>query len=438
MTKNKKTVPKGKAALVDHGKGRRVNIDIVTGMECVSVYFDPDAAIQGPDVSEDAWQQRFDHLYEPGVVIKDHGGDIISVKLGNRDVFKMNAKAAVKVTVEDDEGVEDILKLRDFSEMSLIHSLRTRYARDDIYTSVGPILISINPYKWLKGYYGETTMVEYRGQKAGQLPPHVFALADGAYNLMMKSGSLPRARNQSIIISGESGAGKTEATKVIMQYLAKITTLDTISNLSTAAVATATTMGGMETTSPFLDNKSNNLSSSTRTGTPRMSVGDLEQRVLDSNPMLEAFGNARTLRNDNSSRFGKFIKIQFSKKGRIIGATIEKYLLEKTRINFQMEGERNFHVFYQLIRGASLEVRQDLDLVATKDSSKSPPSTYRYLSGLNASDSISEAGAHIAHSLIHSLFYLLTHLLTQPSTYPSTTLLTPLITLSPRQKKNLS
>ena len=126
MTKNKKTVPKGKAALVDHGKGRRVNIDIVTGMECVSVYFDPDAAIQGPDVSEDAWQQRFDHLYEPGVVIKDQGGDIISVKLGNRDVFKMNAKAAVKVTVEDDEGVEDILKLRDFSEMSLIHSLRTR------------------------------------------------------------------------------------------------------------------------------------------------------------------------------------------------------------------------------------------------------------------------------------------------------------------------
>ena len=332
--------------------GRRVSIDIVTGMEVNSVYFDPDEAILG-ETSEDSWQARFERLYEPGVVLRDHGNDVISVKLGNGDVFKMNSKAAVKVTVQDDEGVDDILRLRDFSEMSLIHTLRTRYARDDIYTSVGPILISINPYKWMKGYYDEATMVAYHGQEPHAMPPHLFAVADGAYNLMMDSGSLPRARSQSIIISGESGAGKTEATKVIMQYLAKITT----TSAAAAAAAAAASAEGASTTSssastvtvPAAESAMESIRTiHNRTGSPRMTVGDLEQRVLDSNPMLEAFGNARTLRNDNSSRFGKFIKIQFSKKGRIIGASIEKYLLEKTRINNQVEGERNFHVFYQV------------------------------------------------------------------------------------------
>jgi myosin heavy subunit len=356
--KKKQTVPKGKAGQVRGPElsGRRVSVDIVTGLEVNSVYFDPDEAIPG-ETSEDSWQSRYEHLYEPGVVLRDHGNDVISVKLGNGDVFKMNSKAAVKVTVQDDEGVDDILRLRDFSEMSLIHTLRTRYARDDIYTSVGPILISINPYKWMKGYYDEATMVAYHGQEAHAMPPHLFAVADGAYNLMMDSGSLPRARSQSIIISGESGAGKTEATKVIMQYLAKITTT------SAADAAAAGTEGGSAATTTSIVSAAA-LAAATpsaaeglvesmrtihnRTGSPRMTVGDLEQRVLDSNPMLEAFGNARTLRNDNSSRFGKFIKIQFSKKGRIIGASIEKYLLEKTRINNQVEGERNFHVFYQV------------------------------------------------------------------------------------------
>ena len=161
----------------------------------------------------------------------------------------------------------------------------------------------------------------------------MFVVADSAYNALMKYArgeAFSPVKNQSIIISGESGAGKTEATKVIMTFLARIT------------------MAPREINAPANSK----------------SVGKLEQKVLNTNPMLEAFGNAKTLRNDNSSRFGKFIKIQFSDSGRIIGAAMERYLLEKTRVINHKHGERNFHIFYQFLRGSTSETLKAMDLVS--------------------------------------------------------------------------
>lgn len=278
------------------------------------------------------------------------------MRLPSGEVYKMNSADVTRVTENDEEGVDDILKLRDFSEMSLIHTLRVRYFRGAIYTFVGPILISVNPYKYIKGIYSEKTMVSYHlGDKNSPISPHLFSIAESSYSaLLNKKNAAGKFKDQSIIISGESGAGKTEATKVVMSYLARITAMDNMSNVSSGS-------GDKEK--------------------PIFSVGELEQRVLNTNPLLEAFGNARTLRNDNSSRFGKFIKIQFGSNGRIIGAVIEKYLLEKTRVIHQTPGERNYHIFYQLIKGASQDLLRDLDL-------KNSPDDYKYLSGGNAVASI--------------------------------------------------
>lgn len=260
----------------------------------------------------------------------------------------------------DHEGVPDVLNLPQINEASLLHTLRTRYGRDDIYTSAGPILISINPYKTVKqddgqSIYCEERMLLYRKHNdytAGPKAPHLYQIADRAYKALMDSvhsstqaehiededavmmleyhkppGSV---RNQSIIISGESGAGKTEATKIIMAYLARITKRENKTNSNTS------------------DGKM---------------IAALEDRVLSSNPLLETFGNAQTLRNDNSSRFGKYIHIFFSTvTGAITGASISNYLLEKTRITSQVDGERNYHVFYQLLASANEEMLNEFGL----------------------------------------------------------------------------
>lgn len=221
---------------------------------------------------------------------------------------------------------EDILQMSDLSEASLLENLRRRYENEFIYTYVGPILIAINPYKPLDAIYSEQKMTEYYGKTMGMLPPHVFALADHAYTQLIQGGALDPA-NQSIIISGESGAGKTETTKIIMQYLARATSYRKHPNEEASQQAVV--------------NPAN--------GTVSRALGKLEERVLESNPLLESFGNAKTLRNDNSSRFGKFIEIQFDHHGKIVGAEIMNFLLEKTRIVSQSIGERNYHIFYQVL-----------------------------------------------------------------------------------------
>jgi hypothetical protein len=250
----------------------RMTIDIVTGKEVQSIYFDPTLA-QNFNIPDDDWLGA--HLYLPANVIAvNEEQDTLTVKIPSGESFKVPRSTASYISSSDDKGLSDILKLQSFSEMSLIHNLRIRYSRDEIYTFVGPILISINPYKWLSNLYSEETMTAYHSRQiVGS--PHLFVVAESAYSALMINSV--KERNQCIIISGESGAGKTEATKVIMGYLARVTSMDHQHNQDT-----------------------------------HKTIGQLEQRVLNTNPILEAFGNAKTLRNDNSSRFGKVVDPLFS------------------------------------------------------------------------------------------------------------------------------
>jgi myosin-5 len=249
------------------GSRKLASVDIVTGRALESVYLDPRLAIGFTIPSED-WLGR--HYLLPATVIKQNETDgELTVKIASGDVFRIPAASAVPVSAQDDDGIADILGLHDFSEKSLLHTLRVRFQRAEIYTFAGPILVSINPYRLINDLYSDKTMYSYHGAKHDDCSPHVFSVAEAAYSALMSSIGTNKVKNQSIIISGESGAGKTEATKHIMKYLARITTMNHGSSVKD------------------------------------QSVGKLEQRVLDTNPILEAFGNAKTLRNDNSSRFGK-------------------------------------------------------------------------------------------------------------------------------------
>jgi myosin heavy subunit len=293
------------------------------------------------------------------------------VKTSDGTLYKIqDASKLIALTSPDDYvGLKDVLHLTSVSEASLLHTLRIRYKRDAIYTNAGPILLSVNPYKPIvvvnnnangESLYSERMMLHYRtSENFVEEEPHLFQVADRAYSAMMdsvhivphlededagqfiaspsKMGVSPgQVMNQSIIISGESGAGKTEATKYIMKYLARITK--------------KRNKWKSDGDAPFLSPDGKVVSA-------------LEDRVLSSNPLLETFGNAQTLKNDNSSRFGKFIHINFSTdKGVIVGAQIRNYLLEKTRITTQIEGERNYHIFYQLFAGLPSETLADLGL----------------------------------------------------------------------------
>eukprot|EP01043_Picozoa_sp_COSAG02_P009111 COSAG02_NODE_304_length_25204_cov_11.025095_17_plen_1285_part_00 len=209
------------------------------------------------------------------------------------------------------------------NDASLLWNLRCRYLSDSIYTYTGYILIAINPYKDMSHIYQDDLMFQYKGKSIGTLEPHVFAIADHSYRSMKNLGT-----GQSVIISGESGAGKTETSKIVMRYLAVV--------------------GG------------------------KFGESGLEARMMKSNPILEAFGNAKTLRNNNSSRFGKFMKIEFDRDNMVCSASIDTYLLEKSRIVTHTPGERGYHSFYQLCAGASDDLQDKLHLKPAED--------YMYLS----------------------------------------------------------
>jgi myosin heavy subunit len=255
------------------------------------------------------------------------------VKTEDGEVHELDAKTTEKLTVCHQEvlnsDVDNLIKLNDLNENAILHNLRIRFKEDLIYTYVSSILIAVNPFKMLPLYTPER-LDEYKEKGARDLPPHVYAIADNAYRSMLSDD-----KSQSCICSGESGAGKTEATKSILQYLAEVS-------------------GGLSVKAT--DN-----------------TGSLEQQILQANPVMEAFGNAKTSRNNNSSRFGKLISIMFDAKGSIVGGSIINYLLEKSRVVGQSNEERNYHIFYQILAGQHAEENEKLKALKLGE-----PEDYQY------------------------------------------------------------
>ncbi|KAK9842297.1 hypothetical protein WJX81_005127 [Elliptochloris bilobata] len=235
---------------------------------------------------------------------------------------------------ERDDTVDDLVKSDFLHEPGILHTLRVRYTLDMIYTYSGNILIAGNPHKRVRHLYGARMMTQYRGVPLGELSPHVYAIAEQAFTAMMID-----EQRQAILISGESGAGKTESAKMVMQYLAH----------RTAPLASPAQPGAKPLPKPGPGGQPDAAAAST---------APIEEQVLESNPLLEAFGNAKTVRNDNSSRFGKFVEIDFDVAGRVSGACISTYLLERSRVVSINAPERSYHIFYQLCAGASPEQRR--------------------------------------------------------------------------------
>ncbi|KAK0599291.1 hypothetical protein LWI29_004008 [Acer saccharum] len=262
-------------------------------------------------VGSHVWVEDPELAWIDGQVLKITGQN---VEVETSDGKKITANLS-KLYPKDMEapagGVDDMTKLSYLHEPGVLVNLKTRYELNEIYTYTGNILIAINPFQRLPHIYDSHMMQQYKGAPFGELSPHVFAVADVAYRAMINEG-----KSNSILVSGESGAGKTETTKMLMRYLAFL--------------------GG-------------------RTATEGRTV---EQQVLESNPVLEAFGNAKTVRNNNSSRFGKFVEIQFDKQGRISGAAIRTYLLERSRVCQISNPERNYHCFYLLCAAPQEEVEK--------------------------------------------------------------------------------
>ncbi|KAJ2952022.1 hypothetical protein O0L34_g4282 [Tuta absoluta] len=239
------------------------------------------------------------------------------VPLDNRYPRRLASFEDIFPAGDPDKNVDDNCELMFLNEATLLNNILTRYKKKKIYTYVANILLAVNPYEDIPDMYSKSTIKQYQGKSLGELPPHVFAVADKAFRDMKSL-----KQSQSIIVSGESGAGKTESTKYILKYLCDLWA---------------------------------------------QGAGPVEQKILDANPILEAFGNAKTTRNNNSSRFGKFMEVHFSNKYQVVGGYISHYLLEKSRICTQSAEERNYHVFYLLCAGAPADLRAALKVTKPDD-----------------------------------------------------------------------
>ena len=235
---------------------------------------------------------------------------------------------------------DDMVQIEELSRLSIAQNVERRFAQEAIFTSIGPILVVVNPYRWLDGYYSKALMAFYATMSASgdALPPHIFSIAYGAYKGMVAGG-----RCQALIISGESGAGKTESSKQCMQLIVELT------------ARSAGAAGGPAERGAQLER-----------------AAELERRVLAAQPILESFGNACTARNANSSRFGKWLELHFDAHCTIVGCTTVNYLLEKSRVVGQAPRERSFHALYQLCAAAPPDdLCADLGLAAAGDGSDS-------------------------------------------------------------------
>jgi len=289
---------------------------------------DPDFQYLAPNKKKLAEEQRQPFDSKKNCWIPDHKegyvkAEIMSTK--GEEVQVLTEKMA-ETTVKKDtiqqmnppkfEKVDDMANLTYLNEASVLHNLRSRYYAGFIYTYSGLFCVVINPYRRLP-IYSQSVILKYRGKRKSEMPPHLFSIADNAYRNIIQD-----RENQSILITGESGAGKTENTKKVISYFAQV------------AAASAKKDAEEEEDKAALKG------------------GSLEDQIVQANPVLEAYGNAKTIRNNNSSRFGKFIRIHFGTNGKIAGADIETYLLEKSRVTYQQPGkERDYHIFYWLLSG---------------------------------------------------------------------------------------
>lgn len=276
---------------------------------------------------------REDEQYLPSTVSSCSGGVVVfSTDYGQVYTYKQNTLTRQKVQpmhVSSIRSVEDMSALDDLHDGAIMYNLYLRYQQRLIYTYIGSILAAVNPYQTVPGLYDSSAVELYSRHHLGEITPHIFSVANECYRSLWR-----RLQNQCVLISGESGAGKTESTKLILRFLSA------------------------------MSQHSQELTSKDRTS-------HVEEALLESSPIMEAFGNAKTVYNNNSSRFGKFVQLHFSQKGNIQGGRIVDYLLEKNRVVRQNPGERNYHIFYALLAGTNTQQKEAFSL--------SSPESYHYL-----------------------------------------------------------
>ncbi|XP_056605679.1 myosin-10 isoform X2 [Triplophysa dalaica] len=288
------------------------------------------------------WVPSERHGFEAASIREERGEEVLVELAENGKKAVVNKDDIQKMNPPKFSKVEDMAELTCLNEASVLYNLKDRYYSGLIYTYSGLFCVVINPYKNLP-IYSENIIEMYRGKKRHEMPPHIYAISESAYRCMLQD-----REDQSILCTGESGAGKTENTKKVIQYLAHVA-------------------------SSHKGRKDHNIPPESPKAVKLQ--GELERQLLQANPILESFGNAKTVKNDNSSRFGKFIRVNFDVTGYIVGANIETYLLEKSRAIRQAKDERTFHVFYQLLAGAGEHLKSDLLLEGFN--------SYRFLSNGN-------------------------------------------------------
>ncbi|XP_037344945.2 unconventional myosin-X [Pungitius pungitius] len=280
------------------------------------------------------WLMHKEQLLPSTVTSSDDSSLVITTDYGKEidlRTAELNRETLHPMHPSSIHGVEDMSTLAELHEAAIMHNLFLRYNKDHIYTNIGSILAAVNPYKAIAGLYDGAAVDLYSRHQMGELPPHIFAVANECYRCLWK-----RHDSQCVLISGESGAGKTESTKLLLKFLSV-------------------------------------MSQNSAGAPPSERTTRVEQALVQSSPIMEAFGNAKTVYNNNSSRFGKFIQLHFSQNGNIQGGCIIDYLLEKNRVVRQNPGERNYHIFYSLLAGADKDQR-DMFLLSEG------PESYHYLS----------------------------------------------------------